>query len=156
MASAARSEIDFENRCLEIPAERYKTNHVQVVPLADVAWELVNDLPVWNEGDYLFSTTGGRIAINSAGAAKKKIDTLALAHLRRDDPNATLALWRIHDLRKTCETRLAMLGIIQEHRDPVLGHTKQGMQRIYNRHDYLAEKRAALDLYAGHLMEIVQ
>ncbi|MES0020221.1 hypothetical protein [Mesorhizobium sp. M0036] len=56
----------------------------------------------------------------------------------------------------TCETRLAHLGFNQEVRDAVLGHAKPGLQKTYNKHDYLQEKRAALQAYGEHLMSIVQ
>lgn len=155
-AEASRGELDFEGRTHDIPRERYKTGRAHSVPLVQVAWDLIDDLPIWNEGDFLFSTTNGVKPINSHGPAKKKIDKLALSVLRRDEPDAELKPWRFHDLRKTCETRLAALGVTPEHRDRVSGRNKQGMQRIYNAHEYLDEKRAALELYAAHLMDIVQ
>ncbi len=144
-AEASRSEIDFGSRTHNIPADRYKTGIPHTVPLTDPAWEIVDALPIWNGGDYLFSTTGGAKAINSAGAAKKKIDKLA----------GPMAEWKIHNFRVTAETRMAKLGINPDHFEAVLGHVKQGMQKVYNRHDYEAEKRAALDLYATHLMRVV-
>ena len=58
--------------------------------------------------------------------------------------NASLQHFRIHDLRVTCETRLANLGFNQEIRDAVHGHARPGLQKIYNKHDYLKEKREAL------------
>ena len=145
-ANATRSEIDYDARTHDIPAERYKTGHAHSVPLVGTAWELVDALPIWNEGDFLFSTTGGLKAINSAGAAKKKIDRLA----------PTERPWRIHDLRVSCKTRMADLGIRPEHSEAVLGHMKKGMDAVYNKADYLEAKREALDLYAKHLMGIVK
>jgi len=144
-AEASRSEIDFADRTHNIPAARYKTDHAHQVPLAAPAWEIVDALPIWNEGDFLFSTNGGTVAINSAGAAKKKLDKLA----------PTERPWRLHDFRVTCKTRMADLGVKPEHSEAVLGHRKQGMDAVYNKAEYLAEKRAALDLYAAHLMEVV-
>lgn len=143
-AKASRAEIDFERRCLEIPAARYKTGRDQVVPLVGAAWEIVEHLPI-QTGDYLFSTTGGRLAINSAGRAKTKLDELA----------PTGRPWRFHDLRVTCETRMASLGVKPDHFAAVLGHVKQGMEAIYNKHSYLEEKRAALLMYNDHLMEVI-
>ncbi len=55
----------------------------------------------------------------------------------------------------TCETRLAQLGFSQDVRDAVLGHAKPGLQRTYNKYDYMDEKREALEAYAQHIMEIV-
>ena len=144
-ANAARSEIDTEARTHNIPAARYKTGRDHTVPLVGPAWEIVSSLPIWNEGDFLFSTNGGTVAINSAAAAKKKIAKLT----------GPMAKWQIHDFRVTCETRMAALGVKPDHFEAVLGHVKQGMQKVYNRHDYEAEKRAALELYSEHLMKVV-
>ena len=144
-AEAGRTEIDFDARTHDIPSGRYKTGIDHSVPLVGPAWEIVDALPIWNGGDYLFSTTGGAKPINSAGAMKKKIDKLT----------GPLAKWTFHDFRVTCETRMAKLGINPDHFGAVLGHVKQGMQKVYNQHDYEAEKHAALRAYAAHLMEIV-
>ncbi len=144
-AEASRSEIDFGSRTHNIPARRYKTGIPHAVPLTDVAWGIIEGLPVWNEGDFLFSTTGGVKAINSADAAKKKIDRLT----------GPMAKWSFHCFRVTAETRMVKLGINPDHFQAVLGHVKQGMQKVYNRHDYMDEKREALDLYAKHLMGVV-
>ena len=143
---ASRNEIDFGSRTHDIPAERYKTGIPHSVPLTDAAWEIVDALPIWNEGDFLFSTTGGAKAINSAGAMKKKVDRLT----------GPMANWSFHDFRVTAETRMASLGINPDHFEAVLGHVKQGMLKIYNRHDYAAEKREALLAYEKHLMGVVK
>lgn len=147
-------EIDFEKRLLEIPASRYKSDRDQIVPLVDEAWEIVNDLPK-QAGDYLFSTRGGRVPIGGFSKAKKKLDGLALEVLQRDNPDATLQHYTFHDFRSTHKTRLAALGIIQEHRNAVHGHVQKGMDAIYNKHDYADVKREALAAYAQHLMGIV-
>ncbi len=144
-ANASRVEIDNEQHVLSIPASRYKTGVEHSIPLGDEAWDIVRGLPVWNEGDYLFSTTGGVKAINSAGAAKKKIDALA----------PTDVPWRIHDFRVTCKSRMSALGIDPGASEAVLGHMKKGMDAIYNKNTFEIEKRAALTRYAQHVMEVV-
>ncbi len=153
-AKAARSEIDADRRLLEIPAERHKSGRDHIVPLADPAWEIVEGLPVL-EGDYLFSTRAGKVPVSGFSRAKRLLDKEALAALQRDDPEAALADYRIHDLRVTCETRLDDLEFDQEHRDAVLGHARQGLQKVYNKSDNLEKKRAALGSYAEHLMGVV-
>ena len=44
----------------------------------------------------------------------------------------------------------------QEIRDAVLGHAKPGLQKTYNKHGYFEEKKAALDAYAKHIMEVMK
>ncbi len=145
VSNASRAEIDTEKHLLEIPAARYKSRRDHQVPLVGPAWEIFNDLPM-QEGDFLFSNRAGKVAINSWAKAKKQIDELT----------GPLAHWSLHDLRATAESRMAALGIVQEHRDAVLGHAKPGLQKTYNKFDYSNEKVAALTLYAEHLMEVVK
>jgi integrase len=153
-ANSTRSEISFDLRTLEIPAARHKSGRDHVVPLSGPAWEIVEALPVL-EGDCLFSTRAGHVPVSGFSKAKRQLDELALATLRRDEPDATLPRYRIHDLRVTCETRLADLGATREVRDAILGHAKPGLQRTYNKHDYMDEKRAALADYAEHVLGVV-
>ena len=61
-----------------------------------------------------------------------------------------------HDLRRTCETGLAMLGTPQPIIDRITNHiTGRGMARVYNMHDYRAEKAAALQKWADHVEGLV-
>jgi integrase len=81
--------------------------------------------------------------------------TKGKAHLDREAQKALgapLPYYRIHDFRVTCATRLAALGIPLAHREAVLGHSKRGLQKIYNKYDYLEEKRGALFMYATCLL----
>jgi len=56
------------------------------------------------------------------------------------------------DLRRTCETQLAKLGISKDMRAQVQSHGLGGVQaRHYDRYDYMDEKRLALAAWAGWL-----
>ncbi|MBA2401046.1 MAG: site-specific integrase [Bradyrhizobium sp.] len=145
-ADAKRSEVDGPERWLEVPKGRHKSKRDHVVPLSDAAWALFDTLPVWKGNDYhLFSSSYGERSVSDFSNAKERLNKLL----------TKVAPFRVHDFRVTCETRLAKLGFNQEVRDAVLGHAKQGLQRIYNKHSYLDEKRAALDAYAKHVMAVV-
>ena len=61
----------------------------------------------------------------------------------------------MHDLRVTCRTRLAALGIPAEVAEAVLGHAKQGLVGVYNKWGYLEEKRDALRRYGEHVLALV-
>ena len=89
---------------------------------------------------------------------KKRLDarmlrTLrAMARRRGDDPSrVTLPPWVNHDLRRTLRTGLSKLRIDRDIREAVLAHTRPGVERVYDRHDYQAEKRDALERWATHL-----
>ena len=63
-----------------------------------------------------------------------------------------------NDLRRTCATRMADLGIQRHVIEATLNHIsghKAGVAGTYNRSTYAAEKRAALDLWGNHIRVIV-
>jgi hypothetical protein len=69
-----------------------------------------------------------------------------------------MAPWVVHDLRRTCSTGMAAIGIAPHVIEAVLNHTgghKAGVAGIYNRWTYEPEKRAALDAWAAHVMATV-
>jgi integrase len=157
-ALALRSEINSSKRQLEIQPERFKSRRLHIVPLADQAWEIVDALPVWSGDDApLFLASNGAGPISGFNTLKTKLDVRALEIIRQQtgNPERQLANYRLHDLRVTCKTRLVDLGISGEVRDAVVGHAKRGLERIYNKNDYLDAKRRALQAYADHLEKIV-
>ncbi|MEP9397623.1 tyrosine-type recombinase/integrase [Mesorhizobium sp. KR2-14] len=158
-AFCKRSEIDGENRWLDLGKERFKSRREHIVPMSDALWALFERLPVWTDANdyFVFSSRHGRVPVAGFSQGKRSLDELAQEHLRKEmgKPAAVLQHFRVHDFRVTCETRLAHLGFNQEIRDAVLGHAKPGLQKTYNKHDYLEEKRRALQAYAEHLLTIV-
>ena len=60
-----------------------------------------------------------------------------------------------HDLRRTCATRMAGLGIAAQVVEKVLNHSLQGVMAIYNQHDYAAERIAAAEQWADALHQLV-
>jgi integrase len=50
----------------------------------------------------------------------------------------------LHDMRRTCRTTLARLGVDEETAELVIGHVPQGMGKVYNLYDRLDERREAL------------
>jgi integrase len=62
------------------------------------------------------------------------------------------APFRLSDIRRTAETLLAGLGVSSDMRAHLQSHGLGGIQtRHYDRHSYMAEKRAALELWESQL-----
>ena len=60
--------------------------------------------------------------------------------------------WRTHDLRRTATTGMASLGIPPHVADRVLNNTSgtiSGVAAVYNRFQYLDERRNALEAIEG-------
>ena len=69
-----------------------------------------------------------------------------------------IAPWRLHDLRRTLATGFQRLGVRFEVTEAVLNHvggSRAGVAGIYQRHDWKAEKREALDLWNNHVVSIL-
>jgi integrase len=156
-AASRRSEINADKGWLEIPKDRYKGDRDHIVPLGRQAWSTFEQLPVWPGNDYfLFSSRSGKVPVSGFSKGKARLDQEISELVAAERPDATLTPFRIHDLRVTCETRLARLGFNQDVRDAVIGHAKSGLQKTYNKYDYLKEKSEAVQSYETHLMEIVR
>ena len=73
------------------------------------------------------------------------------------DPEAAMSPWRLHDLRRTCASLMTAGGVPRLTVSKVLGHAEQGVTgQHYDLHDYLLEKKAALDLWGARLAAIVE
>jgi hypothetical protein len=65
----------------------------------------------------------------------------------------------VHDLRRTVATGLQRLGVRVEVTEAVLNHisgSRGGIAGVYQRHDWAAEKCAALDAWASHVRSVVE
>jgi integrase len=65
--------------------------------------------------------------------------------------------WTLHDLRRTYATGLARLGVAPQTIEALLNHvtgTLSVIARVYNRHSYLPEARAAAALWENHIASL--
>ena len=74
VSDARWSEFDFKQRLWVIPAERYKTGVVQIVPLTPDVVALLETLTRFESGDYLFSASWGRKAVRGFSKPKLRLD----------------------------------------------------------------------------------
>jgi len=144
------SEVDPDKREWTISAERSKNHGEHIVPLPDAAIDILDSLPRFAEGDFVFTTTAGRRPV--AGFSKAKVRTDQMLHKQ----DASIENWRVHDLRRTCRTGMARLGVPGIVSERVLNHLPQGIRKGYNVHEYLDEKRDALAKWAQEVANIVE
>ncbi|WP_119304185.1 tyrosine-type recombinase/integrase [Dongia deserti] len=64
--------------------------------------------------------------------------------------------WEFHDLRRTVRTRLSGLKVEQHVRERVISHSRKGVEKNYDWHEYQDEKRDALQQWAHKLLSIVE
>jgi integrase len=151
------SEVDLNGSIWRIRADRTKNGLPHHVPLSQPAIAILRDRADRERRDLVFGTGDG--PFQGWSNAKGALDKRVLVRLRnKDNKAAQLALWRLHDIRRTVATGLAEIDVLPHVVEAILNHVsghKAGVAGIYNRASYAAEKRKALDLWAGHIAEVV-
>ncbi|MFM0088960.1 integrase family protein [Paraburkholderia sediminicola] len=109
---------------------------------------------VYGKGALFPSEAGGSVA-------QKVIQTAVWFHMPHsktrpnwERPRLPVTHWSPHDLRRTVRTALAALGCPSEVAEAALGHVQPGIQGVYNRHAYDAEKREWLTKLSARLEEL--
>lgn len=165
----AWQDIPADRAVWVIPKERMKGKNsgkkvarAHAVPMTDEIVGLFAGLPK-SKGRYLFSTTGGRRPVSIGTKIKHDLDLRmlhilrAMARQRKQNPEeVTLPHWVNHDLRRTVRSHLSRLKIEEVAREAILAHARLGIKGTYDLHDYLDEKREALQLWAARLRTIVE
>jgi integrase len=162
-----RSEVgdlawrEIEGGVWTLPAERTKPGRAHLVPLSPLALSILAETP--KLGGHVFTTRstpkGETIPISGWSKSKARLDDLAIEALRKliDDDEATIPAWHLHDLRRTAATLMTRRGVSRLIVGKVLNHAEQGVTgQHYDMHDYIAEKRQALDLWGARLAAIVE
>jgi integrase len=137
----AWSELNLDSALWRLPAERNKSARPFEIPLSPSVVETLRTLP--RIGPMVFALDG-----------KRPMTLHQLIERVRED--AGLADVRLHDLRRTLRTGLARLGVGVEIAERCLNHAMPGLQAVYDRHDYSGEKRAALTLWAKHVLALAE
>jgi len=143
--AAKWGEIDLDARVWTVPADRMKGKSGKAkpfkVPLTDRMISILKSLKRFS-GDYLFTTDGGRTHVVLGSKIKNMID----AKLQFEQP------WVNHDLRRTISTRLTDdISVKETVADAILAHRKKGIEAVYNRAEYVAARRDALEKWGDYV-----
>jgi integrase len=139
--------------------DRTKNGRAHDVPLSQAAQAILAGVErIKSKAGYLFTTTG-ETPVSGFSKAHKAISA-KMAELASEAAGEAVEIpaWTWHDLRRTCATGLARLGVPVWVTEAALNHvsgTRAGLVSVYQRHDYAAEKREALDLWALAVVDIV-
>jgi integrase len=143
-----RAELDLAAREWRLPGSRTKNAHAHVVPLSDLAIDVIREALGDSGNECVFPRGSG--SLPAAAVAKEIFNT---------NDHFGIPSWSAHDLRRTALTEMARLGVAPI----VLGHvanhrstTRAGVTlAVYSQYTYAKEKAAALDLWADRLAAIV-
>ncbi|MDX1538843.1 tyrosine-type recombinase/integrase [Arsukibacterium sp.] len=125
------SYIDFDTRQIIFPEKITKTGMVHVLPITDVAYQLLKEFEQKNTGQYLFGSDDAL----TASEADKLIRSVSKGR------------FSAHDLRKAARSAWAELGIDYWVAERLLNHKPKGLDLVYIQADSLKLKREALERY---------
>jgi integrase len=137
-------ELDLARHLWTLPKSRTKNAKVHVVHLSKHSMAVLKNTD--RKGSYVFSLLGTR-PFPGFSRAKRQLDQLS-----------GVTGWRLHDLRRTCVSGMARLGIAPHVADKILNHqsgTISGVAAVYQRHEFLAERQEALERWGTHVASIV-
>jgi integrase len=145
VAGMRRSEI--RGGTWELPGTRTKNKQSHSVPLSAQALAIIEAVPLVAGSDYVFTLTG-KAPIGHFDQIKAKLE----ARMPR------LAPWVIHDLRRSVASGLQRIGVELPVTEKVLNHVSgsfRGIVKVYQQHEYISEKRIALQRWADHIDRLV-
>lgn len=141
-ATVADFDSDLSVLRLRDTKGRRRQARAHDVPVTAPALEAMRAMQGGTLGPYLFTVTGGQSGAVYA-TFQNRLRAVVDAMIEAEELTAPFTPG---DLRRTVETRLAAAGVRQDVRAQLQSHGLSGVQaRHYDRHDYLSEKREALE-----------
>lgn len=165
LIQARWADVDMKTRSWRIPADVSKNAHEHTIHLSDFALARFNELHGLT--GVMVADSGEKVPCEWVMPARKgkghvdlKSLTKQIGDRQRGDKEAmsnrsahgkALMLsggkWTPHDLRRTGATMMVSLGVLPEVVERCLNHREQNrVKRIYQRHDYKKEMKAAWQL----------
>jgi len=149
LALAEWREFDLKAKTWAIPDAHAKTGKGHILPLSDWAVRELEKLKVMASGSrYVLPGTDKSAPIDP------KYITRGVARCLKRFKGHGVAAFTPHDLRRTGRTGLARLGVKVEIAERVLNHARERMEATYDVHEYLDEKRQALEKWANYLADL--
>jgi integrase len=139
---------DIVGKILTIRSEPREKPNAERLVLPQAVLDIVASQRRIEGNPHVFVGAGGA-DIRNFKRLKARLD----AAMRQRIPD--MPRWTVHDLRRTCRTKLSQLGVSEEIGERVLGHVLPGIIGIYNQHRYEAEMADALQKLADHIALLV-
>ena len=146
---------DFVGDVWTCPGSRMKGKLDHAVPLPSTVLDTIGEKPAnVKSRPFIFSTNDGKKPFSVYAKAKRELDR-TIAELRKADGRGPMPPWQLHDLRRTAKTLMQRAGVRPDISERALAHVIPGVEGIYDRYEYLVEKRDALERLASLIDRIL-
>ncbi|MDW9783687.1 tyrosine-type recombinase/integrase [Sinorhizobium meliloti] len=151
------SRLDLEMKTWLIPGGTSKVEDDHVVPLSEAMVEMLLRLRQEqspDHGDFVFSSSNGQFPLTNFSKKKNAFLKEFNASLPPSADSKPPRLWRWHDVRRTVRTHLEPIVGRREVAEAAIGHSKGGMDRVYNHYSYKREVRKAFNVWSDLLRKV--
>ncbi|WP_423185362.1 tyrosine-type recombinase/integrase [Alishewanella sp. d11] len=161
LTEASWQEIDLKAGIWELPKARSKSGVGITIPLPELCVTWFKELEIRAAGSpYVFPNRRSSKNPHMGADTLNRAITKLFGHeagKKKQPPNkmGDIQHFSVHDLRRTCRTLLAQLGVPGYVAERCLNHKLQGVEGIYNQHDYFDERKEALASLANYLRQII-
>lgn len=141
-----------------LPAARAKNGTDTIVPLPGSTVTLLDGIAGkerWPRQGLVFPSGKGT-PVSGFSKTKRRLDALMQAKAVKE--GGAVRPWRTHDLRRTLATNQQALGTSFEVVEHLLNHkekSRTGIGKVYQTHNFKAEKRLAIERWETELARIV-
>jgi integrase len=139
-----REDVDMETGRWSIPSEAREKANAGEITLPPLAVAVLKSCKEVKGNPYVFAVSKDK-AFNGFSKEKVALD----ASIAKANGGKALQPWVIHDLRRTAKSLMSRAGVRPDISERVLGHVIHGVEGVYDRHPYEAEKAEALQKLAG-------
>jgi integrase len=152
------AELNLDKREWIIPGSRTKNGKEHLVHVSPMAFDILANLKQRAKKNsiascYVFTTTD-ETHISGYSRAKEFLD----AKILRLNDEAEIPSWRVHDIRRSVATGLGGLKVPPHIIERILNHVSGvngGIVGVYQRFEYVEERKQALIAWANHINELV-
>jgi integrase len=159
LAELRRNELSDDGTAINLPSTRTKNKLPFTLPLAPATQQMIASAAKQHSACPFVFTTNGTKPVTGWSRLKARLDRAMLAEAKKErGDDVAIPHFRLHDLRRTAVTHMSELGIAPHIVEACVNHVsghKGGVAGVYNRAEYAAEKRAAFESWATHVVGLV-
>jgi len=143
-------ELSADLETWTLPARRAKNGKAHVVHLAEPTRAILAKIEPVRGCPFVFCAAS-RKPVSAFSAMKRGLDAAIATERQKAGSLAAMSGWTMHDFRRAGVTALASMGFPPHVCDRLLNHVGgsiSGVAAVYQRAEFLSERKAALDAWA--------
>lgn len=151
-------EINFDTKLWQLSLSRTKNSRPHVVPLSELAISLIRSVEPFSSSDLVFPSRDDKDKPIPARSLSQAVNRFCNPPKGKDnkDINPAFPKFIPRDIRRTVKSRMGEIGLSKDIRDRLHNHALHDVSsKHYDRFDYLAPKKSAMDTWTNFLLQTI-